>query len=170
MDWSPLSLLHVLGEYILMSVSASHLSGLRNVTILQVNNAAFVVLAAITIFAVVMLLKRNWLVLFLLAWYIHCSGAVFTFGKSRLGLLPDCACDRSRDAWRMGNCDRMENEHCDANNRPGRNCAFAAYRAFGKHGSSRASGRTSHAESATWFVEWHRLTSGIPTRRSSLKA
>jgi len=70
MDWSPISLLHVLGEYILMSVSASHLPGLRNVTILQVNNAAFVVLAAITTFAVIMLLKRQWLVLFPLAWYI----------------------------------------------------------------------------------------------------
>ncbi len=70
MDWSPFSLLHVLGEYVLMSVSASHLSGLRNVTTLQVNNAAFVVLAAISIFAVAMLLKRNWLVLLLLTWYI----------------------------------------------------------------------------------------------------
>jgi hypothetical protein len=69
MDWSPLSLLRVLGEYIRMSVSATEMPGLSNLTELQLNNAAFVVLAAVTIFVAVMLRKRNWLVLFFLAWY-----------------------------------------------------------------------------------------------------
>lgn len=69
MDFHPMKLLGVLAQYIELSLSAYPMAQVSTISKLQFQNAGAVVLVALLVFIGVMLWRRQWLVVFFLAWY-----------------------------------------------------------------------------------------------------
>lgn len=69
-DWTPASILRVLGDYVLMSVSAAPMASFSKYSESQLNSVGLVVLAALGLFTGIMLVRQNRLILFLLAWFL----------------------------------------------------------------------------------------------------